>query len=41
VAVADVEGTIESAMKRAEKIQAKQLTADQKQLEEESKADAS
>jgi len=40
VAVADMESKVESAMKRAEKIQAKQLKADQAALEADAKADA-
>ena len=37
VAVSDMEAKIESAMKRAEKIQAKELKADQKAIEKEAK----
>ena len=37
VAVADMESKIEAAMKHAEKVEAKQLKADQKQLETEAK----
>jgi uncharacterized membrane protein len=41
VAVADMQAKIESAMKRAEKIEAKQLKADQAQLEADAKEAAS
>jgi hypothetical protein len=37
VAVADMESKIEAAMKHADKVEAKQLKADQKQLETEAK----
>ena len=37
VAVADMEASINAAMKHAEKVQAKELKADQKALEEEIK----
>jgi len=40
VAVADMESKIEAAMARAEKVQAKELKADQKAIEEDAKADA-
>jgi uncharacterized membrane protein len=40
VAVADMEAKVEQAMKRAEKIEAKQLKADEKAIEAEAKADA-
>ena len=40
VAVSDMEAKIEGAMKRADKIQAKQLKADQKALEADAKAEA-
>ncbi len=40
VAISDMQAKIESAMKRAEKIQAKELKADQKQIEDEAKADS-
>ena len=40
VAVADMEAKVEAAMKRAEKIQAKQLKADQKAIEEDAKAES-
>ena len=39
VAVSDMQAKVESAMKRAEKIQAKELKADQKDIEDEAKAD--
>ncbi len=38
VAVADMESKVEAAMKRAQKIQAKQLKADQKAIEDDAKA---
>jgi hypothetical protein len=38
VAVSDVESKVEAAMKRAEKIQSKQLKADQKAIEADAKA---
>jgi len=38
VAISDMEAKVESAMKRAEKVQAKKLNADQKAIEEEAKA---
>ena len=41
VAVADMEAKVKAAMKRAEKIEAKQLKADQKAIEADAKADAS
>jgi len=41
VAISDMEAKVESAMKRAEKIEAKQLKADQKAIEADAKADAS
>ena len=41
VAVADLEAKVKAAMKRAEKIEAKQLKADQKAIEADAKADAS
>jgi hypothetical protein len=37
VAVADTEAKIKAAMKRAEKVEAKQLKADQKKLEDDAK----
>ena len=40
VAIADVQAKIESAMKRAKKIQAKELKADQKAIEDEAKAES-
>ncbi len=40
VAVSDMQAKVESAMKRAKKIQAKELKADQKEIEDEAKADA-
>jgi uncharacterized membrane protein len=40
VAVSDMEAKIEGAMKRAEKIQAKELKADQKAIEEDVKAES-
>jgi uncharacterized membrane protein len=40
VAVADMESKVEAAMKRAEKVQAKQLKADQQAIEADAKADA-
>ena len=40
VAVSDMEAKVEAAMKRAEKIQAKQLKADQKAIEEDAKAES-
>ncbi len=40
VAVSDMQAKVESAMKRAKKIQAKELKADQKEIEDEVKADA-
>jgi uncharacterized membrane protein len=40
VAVSDMEAKIEAAMKRAQKIQAKELKADQKAIEDEAKQDA-
>lgn len=40
VAVSDMEAKIEGAMKRADKIQAKQLKADQKAIEADAKAEA-
>jgi uncharacterized membrane protein len=40
VAVSDVESKVEAAMKRAEKIQSKQLKADQKAIEADAKAGA-
>jgi uncharacterized membrane protein len=40
VAVSDMEAKVEAAMKRAEKIQAKELKADQKAIEDEAKADS-
>src|SRR3984957_17163926 len=40
IAVADVEAKVEAAMKRADKIHAKQLKADQKAIEADAKADA-
>ncbi len=39
VAVSDMQAKVESAMKRAKKIQAKELKADQKEIEDEVKAD--
>ena len=39
VAVSDMEAKIEAAMKHAQKVQAKQLKADQKQLEADAKED--
>ncbi len=41
VAVADMESKVEASMKRAEKIQAKQLKADQQAIAADAKADAS
>ena len=41
VAVADMQAKVESAMKRAEKIEAKQLKADQAAIEADAKPDAS
>ena len=38
VAISDMESKVEAAMKRAEKIQAKELKADQKAIEEEAKS---
>ena len=40
VAIADMESKIEAAMKRAEKIEAKQVKADEKAIEADAKADA-
>jgi uncharacterized membrane protein len=40
VAVSDMEAKVEAAMKRAEKVQAKQLKADQKAIEEDAKAES-
>jgi uncharacterized membrane protein len=40
VAVSDMQAKVEAAMKRAEKIQAKQLKADQKAIEEDAKAES-
>jgi uncharacterized membrane protein len=40
VAISDMEAKIEGAMKRAEKIQAKQLKADQKAIEAEAKSES-
>jgi uncharacterized membrane protein len=40
VAVSDMQAKVESAMKRAQKIQAKELKADQKDIEAEAKADS-
>ena len=40
VAIADMEAKVEAAMKRAEKIQAKQIKADQQAIESDAKADA-
>jgi uncharacterized membrane protein len=40
VAVSDMQAKVKSAMKRAEKIQAKELKADQKDIEDEAKADS-
>ena len=40
VAIADVESKVEAAMKRAQKIQAKQLKADQKAIEADAKAES-
>jgi uncharacterized membrane protein len=40
VAIADVQAKIESAMKRAKKIQAKEMKADQKAIEDEAKAES-
>jgi uncharacterized membrane protein len=40
VAVSDIEAKVESAMKRAEKIQARELKVDQKDIEDEAKADS-
>jgi uncharacterized membrane protein len=40
VAVSDMQAKVEGAMKRAEKIQAKQLKADQKAIEEDAKAES-
>jgi uncharacterized membrane protein len=40
VAIADMESKIEAVMKRAEKIQAKELKADEKAIEADAKADA-
>jgi uncharacterized membrane protein len=41
VAISDIESKVEAAMKRAEKIQAKQIKADQKAIEADAEADAS
>ena len=40
VAVSDMEAKVKSAMKRAEKIEEKEMKADQKAIEEDAKADA-
>ena len=40
VAISDMQSKVEAAMKRAEKIQAKELKADQKAIEADAKADA-
>jgi uncharacterized membrane protein len=40
VAIADMEAKVEAAMKRAQKIQAKQIKADQQAIESDAKADA-
>jgi uncharacterized membrane protein len=40
VAIADMQSKIEAAMKKAEKIEAKQVKADQKAIEADAKADA-
>jgi uncharacterized membrane protein len=40
VAVSDMQAKIKSAMKRAEKVQAKELKANQKDIEDEAKADS-
>jgi uncharacterized membrane protein len=40
VAVSDMESKVEAAMKHAEKIQAKEMKADQKEIEADAKADA-
>ena len=40
VAIADMESKVEGAMKRAEKVQAKQVKADQKAIEADAKAEA-
>ena len=41
VAVADTEAKVKAAMKRAQKVEAKELQADEKAIEEEAKAEAS